>query len=382
MATALSLVQEWERVETAAEYKGHVERLITALKEEAMALSGKQHHKERTAKGKTIAELCCYPRYIDACRVAKGLAPGHGFFAAEVGEQGGTAGSFAKGIALSLSPEEAAGLAESVEKELAELEPKTKQKQVHAHDLTQDVDLLVSGWQKRMAKLEAKLMDPVQMPPKGMDDIDELEDVAQEIVDFRLELKKSCGYREKDLKEDAVFQKLEERLDVLAGAYLPEEQPALPEAELKTETEELRQWERRLSARLAKGKAHHSSTHLCPSKAKEVQKLLAEVAELKASLRAKGLKEHEQDKDEQVLMRLVRLAELQQFQTHDKKIERREKQELGAIREEVQQLISKLEAHKQRLRNERGDKHKSIKEDPEICELEERLAVLQKMGGI
>jgi len=67
-------------LDTAAECKEHTEELIGALQKEIDALFGQEHHKERAANGKAIAELRAKERYIDACRVSRGLAPAHGFF--------------------------------------------------------------------------------------------------------------------------------------------------------------------------------------------------------------------------------------------------------------------------------------------------------------
>lgn len=384
--------------ETACEYKAHIDSLVTTLKIEADALVGKAYHKERTAKGKEIAQMTAQPRYIDACRVAKGLPPAHGFFAPDLlgvdsatsNEEAGGGGDEKEGGAATTryaapplcSLEEAARLAEEAEKALAELAPPPQQAPSKGVVVTsaEEADALISTWQKRVHKLEAEVLR--ETPANRTGDIDELESIAQEVVNYRQQLKDKFGYRHKDFVEDTALQKIEERLDVLAGALLPEEPPLDAEVALGEEVEDLRRWERSLAARLAK-KGHLYQTHLPkPSqKTKELEQLRAEVAELKASLRTEGLTEHEQDKDERVLMRLIRIGELQQWGHHDKKHDKRERQELDAIREEIRLLRVKVEAHKRRLRDERSYNHNDIKHDPDVRELEERLSVLQKMGG-
>lgn len=142
------------------------------------------------------------------------------------------------------------------------------------------------------------------------------------------------------------------------------------------EVEELREEERRLLARLAA----RGTAGLPPSAAKEVERLSAEIAELKAGLAAEGLTEGEQDKEERVLPRLVRLAELQQSQRHDKKQERRDREELEGIRGEVELLRAKVDAHKRGLREE-GLTSKEVRQDAQVGDLEERLATLRRMGG-
>jgi len=371
-------------LETATEYKEHTEELIKKLRKEADELFGKEHHKELAAKGKTIAELRAQPRYIDACRVVRHLAPVHGYFAAELESRGGAVDEQDK--PPSLNPEEAAKVAAEVEDALKKLElpqaeatPTRLPGPGEVGGRPEDADELIHGWEQRVAKLEAKMAEPVGTPPKVSADIDELEGIAQEIVQYRQRLKDMCGYRNKDLKADRGLQRLEERLDTLAGTFLPAEPPSEPAGDVEAEAEELRQWERRLTSRLAQ----HTQTTLGlkPSAAKEVERLLTEVAELKAELRTQGLTDKEQDKDERVLTRLIRLEELRQFDHRDKKHDKKEKHELEAIRNEVQQLRNKLEAHKRRLRDERGLHQKEVKQDPEVCELEERLATLCRMGG-
>lgn len=80
--------------ESAAECKEHAEKQIASLQAEADALSGKDHQKARGEKGKKISALRSGGRYIDACRVTKGLAPAHGHFEAESAD---TAGAEAEG---------------------------------------------------------------------------------------------------------------------------------------------------------------------------------------------------------------------------------------------------------------------------------------------
>lgn len=64
----------------AAAYKAEVEASIAALEEDMAKLTGKDHKKERTARGKEILDLKAEARYVDACKVAKGLEPKFGHF--------------------------------------------------------------------------------------------------------------------------------------------------------------------------------------------------------------------------------------------------------------------------------------------------------------
>eukprot|EP00429_Kryptoperidinium_foliaceum_P064943 CAMPEP_0176067008 /NCGR_PEP_ID=MMETSP0120_2-20121206/33443_1 /TAXON_ID=160619 /ORGANISM="Kryptoperidinium foliaceum, Strain CCMP 1326" /LENGTH=379 /DNA_ID=CAMNT_0017400619 /DNA_START=55 /DNA_END=1194 /DNA_ORIENTATION=- len=376
---------------TAAEYKEHTERLIASIRAEADALAGKEHHKERAAKGKAISELRSQRCYIDACRVVRGLDPVHGHFAEEAAgnktrrqEAGEGALESLTGNVADIDAEEVARLAAQAEAALKMLDQEQKPAEDEQNESSYgpvhpDVaDDLLLGWRRRAARLEAKLAEPVEAPPRVTGDVKELESIAQEVVNYRHMLKRQCGYRNRDFKEDRDLVLLEARLDTLAGAFLPEQDP-MEVPTVDEEAQDLRQWERRLVAKLAQHT--QSVTGLGPSAAKEVERLMAEIAELKAKLSAQGLTEHEQDKHEQVMMRLLRVAELRQYEHHDKSKERKEKRELHSIRGEVNQLRTKIEVHKRRLREEKGLSQKELKTDPDLCELEERLLMLQRMGG-
>eukprot|EP00928_Gymnodinium_smaydae_P030797 TRINITY_DN22790_c0_g1_i1.p1 TRINITY_DN22790_c0_g1~~TRINITY_DN22790_c0_g1_i1.p1 ORF type:complete len:403 (+),score=117.92 TRINITY_DN22790_c0_g1_i1:56-1210(+) len=382
MEAALSAVRRLLHRETANEFKLRTEEVIAKLRAEAAAISGKEHHKERAQIGRNISELRSQPRYIDACRVAKGLEPTHGYFVAEAASHGAL-----QEQAPTISPDEAAKVAVEVEAALRELEPQQEEKPVVTElgvpgGRPEDADVQIRNWRRRIARLEATMAEPVEMPLETTDNMEELEEIAKEIVDFRQKLKDKCGYRNRDLKEYSDLQQVEDRLDVLAGALLPFDQPR---PAIDVEGEELRHWEQRLTAKLAHHQGSQTAVGLKPSAAREVERLLTEVAELKAKLRAEGLTEHEQDKDEEVLTRTLRIRELQQFIHRDKKHDARERlvkaPELDAIREEIEQLRRSLETHKGRLREERGLSHKDIRQDPEISELEERLSTLQRMAA-
>lgn len=346
----------------APAHKEHIEARIARLKEEADSLTGKENHSIRAAKGKAIQELRSDPMYIDACRVAKGMPPMHGNFAL---------GAHESGDDTPLSPEQAAKLAAEAEEKLKEEFGPAPSEATHTNGVT-DEEAMFREWSERISKLEAKMEQPAEeVPPVVSEDVDELEAVAQEIVSYRLKLKAASGYRNKDLKADNRLHELEDRLDTVAGALLPSTEEQEPDQGV----EELRAWERRLTAKLAR---HYKEVvGLKPSACKEVEQLIQEIAELKAQLH--GLTESEQDKDERVLMKMVRLLELTQFRHKDKKVERREKQEREVIQKEIEQLQGRLDAHKRRLLDE-GLKGNEVKRDDNVGELEERLKALLSMS--
>uniref|UniRef100_A0A7S1LYJ3 Uncharacterized protein n=1 Tax=Alexandrium catenella TaxID=2925 RepID=A0A7S1LYJ3_ALECA len=289
-----------------------------------------------------------------------------------------------------MGSEQAAQMASEAERALKELEPK-EERMPHVHLPEQGMpegieDKLFEEWAARMAQLEGKA-GPHEVT---LEEVDELQAIAQEVVDYKERLHQACGYRNKDLKQDRRLHLLEDRLDALAAALLPEfnkPRPA-PEAEeaggaggAGPSAAELKRRAQHLAAKMVH--AHEELTGLSPSEAREVERLLVEIAELKAGMTKAGLAEHEQDRDERVLRRALRVNELRQKEHHDKKHDQhRHKAKHGEeLRSELEQLRGDLGAHKQRLRDERGYSHKDLKHDPEVAELEERLAVLHKFGG-
>lgn len=363
--------------EAALLLKRLTENRIEELRSEAAALTGKEHRKDRARIGRDIAALRSEPRYVDTCRVLQGHAPVHGFY---------------EGIepvepAPDFDTEKAARVTAEVEAELAALEPEARVPPASAlptSGLPEDPAAVLSEWRARMAKLEAKLA--AGLHAASPDDIDELERVASDVVDYKTRLHSSGGYTNKDLREDPDLQRIEERLDVLAAAMLPAEQlepepgsaPACAK-EPPVAIEDLARRERELAARLVA--RLEETAGLSPSEVRELKKLVSEVSDLKANLRADGLTEHEQDRDEEVFKRLIRLSEIRQKEHHDKKHDRRLGPERDAARSDLAALRTELSMHRRRLREERSGSHKVQRYDPELCQLEARLSVLMKLGG-
>mmetsp|Transcript_92629 Transcript_92629/g.271178 ORF Transcript_92629/g.271178 Transcript_92629/m.271178 type:complete len:379 (+) Transcript_92629:60-1196(+) len=367
--------------EAALEYKRFTDVQIEALSAEVKALTGKEHHKDRHDKGRVIAELRTQSRYIDARRVAKGLPPVHGFFAGAHDSGGsGEAG---------LDLEQAAKTAAEVERALKELEPKVEKPprvELPQKGLPEGIeDKLFEEWARRMAVLEMKVG-----PRETAADVDELQAIAQEVVDYKDRLHKACGYRNKDLKEDRRLQRLEDRLDALAAALLPEfaEPRPVPEPRDVTgasgvlvDAAELKSRAQQLAAKMVQER--EELTGLSPSEAREVRKLLGEIVEIKASMTADGFTEHEQDRDDLVFSRMLRVSKLKRKEHHDKKHNQHRHRAKGSeeLRSELDQLHNDLAALKRRLRDELGYSHKDLKHDAEVAEMEERLTALHKFGG-
>jgi hypothetical protein len=67
----------------AEAYKKAVDEQIASLEAEAAALTGKDNKKARTEKSKEASNLKTELKYIDACKVVKGLEPKNGNFASK-----------------------------------------------------------------------------------------------------------------------------------------------------------------------------------------------------------------------------------------------------------------------------------------------------------
>merc|ERR1712129_303410 len=116
------------------------------------SLTGKDNKKERTAKSKELSELKVDKQYIDACKVAKGLAPVNGFFSVASAEVG-------KKAAKPNKKAESAGLSQAEKKELDQIKNdivsrKTKLKEEGMTGGQQNKDPQIVEWVARMSELK------------------------------------------------------------------------------------------------------------------------------------------------------------------------------------------------------------------------------------
>merc|ERR1712139_387459 len=71
-------------VDGATAFKAEHEAKIKAVEDEAEALTGKDNKKARTEKSKEAAAMKNEPKYVDACKVLKGLDAPNGNFMTKV----------------------------------------------------------------------------------------------------------------------------------------------------------------------------------------------------------------------------------------------------------------------------------------------------------
>eukprot|EP00933_Yihiella_yeosuensis_P002029 TRINITY_DN10333_c0_g4_i1.p1 TRINITY_DN10333_c0_g4~~TRINITY_DN10333_c0_g4_i1.p1 ORF type:complete len:410 (+),score=124.87 TRINITY_DN10333_c0_g4_i1:78-1232(+) len=376
-------VRQVLHLESAEDYKRRIDADISKLEEEASEHHGKSDQAVRSATGKYISTLRQEPRYIDACRVVKGLAPAHGFFTGEPRSQAQSSSE------EPLDAETAEKLAREAEQALQELEPEPEKKSkgpaLGPDGLPVDVEGYLRSLSERAHVLEKKGKEG--SANASTEDIEELENLAQEVVDYKAKLRAACGYTNTDFKSDETLHKLEHRLDAISRDLLPgESNKVTAKGEAGVTSEDLQAVANNLKTRekalLLQFVKHHENSGLSPSEAQEVSKLFVEIAELKAKLRTEGLSESEQDKDEEVLNRLLRLSELRMKEQHDeRKHAKTRSKELAGDMEEMENLRTEVHKLKRLLQAECGYTHKEIKQDATISELEERLAVLKKFGG-
>eukprot|EP00933_Yihiella_yeosuensis_P028732 TRINITY_DN22565_c0_g1_i1.p1 TRINITY_DN22565_c0_g1~~TRINITY_DN22565_c0_g1_i1.p1 ORF type:complete len:268 (+),score=122.51 TRINITY_DN22565_c0_g1_i1:76-879(+) len=242
----LKLFQAEEQLEldvpAAETYKAEMEQRIAGLEAEAAKLTGKDNKKERAAKGKEVAELKGEARYVDACKVCKGLEPKNGNFvvggmkkkeetkpAAPPTEAPPAAPAPAKKESKKAKKDEA-GLSPAEEKELEDLKQKIidRKTQLKAEGLSggqQNKDAQIVEWVTRMNELKEK-QDPGSTEEKKKDggkkkgskaplsseEQKMLSQLEQEVEVYKQRLRTEFGYSKKEAAADPDLQEMEAKL--------------------------------------------------------------------------------------------------------------------------------------------------------------------------
>ena len=199
---------------SAADWKSDVELEIGWLQQQATELDGREHRQARTHIGKRISALKADNRYIDACRVVKGLMPVHGYFSDEI-----------QTVTEQMPAAEAARIRKETEEALEQIQTEAPplaprldfrdhEKRKNLHDplvlLEKNVSWEATSTVSAASKEDLELLDLEQT----------LEAIAQELVDYKESLKKNSGYTNKSLKEDQELQQIEGHLEHLSGCLL------------------------------------------------------------------------------------------------------------------------------------------------------------------
>lgn len=220
----------------AEKYKKEIEEKIAALEDESALLTGKDNKKERAAKGKEIADLKSQQRYVDACKIGKGLEPKFGNFVIkaavlpEAPKEISAETLEVKAVTKKESKKEkkeSSGLSPAETKELEDLkqaivERKAILKEQGLSGGQQNKDEEVVKMVNRMNELKEK-----QEPGSSKKDKDAKKDkktplTAEEQREFaqlqgdievyKAKLRTEFGYSNKDIKVDPDLKEMESRL--------------------------------------------------------------------------------------------------------------------------------------------------------------------------
>jgi len=228
----------------AEAFKESHEALLAEMQKVIDSLTGKDNKKERTAKSKELSELKVDKQYIDACKVAKGLAPVNGFFSVASAEPveapasearaaeapADKADADAKKAAKPAKKTESAGLSPAEKKELDQIKNdivarKAKLKEDGMSGGQQNKDAQIVEWVARMNELKEKeCPGSTQKPDKkeekkkkvlGSDMQKAADSLRQEIEEYKAKLKSEFGYSNKDIKADPDLAEMEARLHAI-----------------------------------------------------------------------------------------------------------------------------------------------------------------------
>jgi len=128
------------------------------------------------------------------------------------------------------------------------------------------------------------------------------------------------------------------------------------------------------------------SAGLSPSETKELEHLKQAIVERKAILKEQGMSGGQQNKDEEVVKMVTRMNELKEKQDpgstkKEKEANKGSKKKTPLSAEEqkeLAQLQNQVEIYKAKLRSEFGYSNKDMKADPDLQDMEARLAALEK----
>lgn len=224
---------------TAAEaYRIDVEVQIAKLEMEATQLTGKDNKKERSAKGKEVADLKNEHKYVDACKIVKGLEPKFGFFITKEAVRPEIEVAEPAPEAVETKPKkepkkekkaDSAGLSHDEMKELEDL----KQKIVEEKAILKEEGM--SGGQinknekivamvTRLNELKEKQdpgsskkekdakKDSKKKTPLSAEEQKEYAQLQGDIEVYKAKLRNEFGYSNKDMKADPDLKDMEARL--------------------------------------------------------------------------------------------------------------------------------------------------------------------------
>ena len=123
---------------------------------------------------------------------------------------------------------------------------------------------------------------------------------------------------------------------------------------------------------------------LSPAETKELEDLKQSIVERKAILKEQGLSGGQQNKDEEIVKMVARMNELKEklepgSSKKDVKKDAKKKTPLSPEEQrDYANLQGEVEVYKAKLRNEFGYSNKEMKADPDLQDMEARLAAFQR----
>mmetsp|Transcript_37171 Transcript_37171/g.69349 ORF Transcript_37171/g.69349 Transcript_37171/m.69349 type:complete len:268 (-) Transcript_37171:171-974(-) len=225
--------------EAARQYKEEIEAKISRMEVDAALLTGKDKKKERSAKGKEIADLKAEHAYVDACKIVKGLEPKFGNFVTkaavvpEVAQEATTeeaqVETKGKKDSKKEKKQESAGLSPAETKELEDLkqqiiERKAILKEQGLSGGQQNKDEEIVKMVARMNELKEKQepgstkkdkdakKDSKKKTPLSAEEQKEFAKLQNEVEIYKAKLRTEFGYSNKDMKADPDLQDMEARL--------------------------------------------------------------------------------------------------------------------------------------------------------------------------
>eukprot|EP00928_Gymnodinium_smaydae_P012094 TRINITY_DN143_c0_g1_i1.p1 TRINITY_DN143_c0_g1~~TRINITY_DN143_c0_g1_i1.p1 ORF type:complete len:282 (-),score=111.16 TRINITY_DN143_c0_g1_i1:251-1030(-) len=228
-------------VASATAYKEEHEAKIKEKEDYAATLTGKDNKKARTEAGKEVTAMKADEKYVDACKVVKGLAPPKGNFVKSVtkGEAPKQTAAPAAAAAKKDEPKkeepkkeakkagktESAGISKAERDELEKLKKDiiARKADLKAQGLSGgqcNKDEQVVAWVARMTELKIKEDPTLAEGDKKKDDKKEKKKPASEekmnlekkIEEYRMQLKAEFGYSDKDIKADPDMMDMQKQL--------------------------------------------------------------------------------------------------------------------------------------------------------------------------
>jgi len=223
----------------AEAYQKEVETRIAKLETESNQLTGKDNKKERSAKGKEIAELKNEHKYVDACKIVKGLEPKFGHFVTKAA----VLPQIEKPETVQEAPEqktrkdnkkekkekESAGLSPDELKELDDLKQKIieekailKEQGMSGGQINKNEKIV--GMVARLNELKEKQdpgsskkdkdakKDAKKKTPLSAEEQKEYAQLQGDIEVYKAKLRTEFGYSNKEIKADPDLKEMEARL--------------------------------------------------------------------------------------------------------------------------------------------------------------------------